>query len=114
MSYIRSMEMLEQLEAAAIKCAATPVWPLSDIDVIDCLDIAHRLQQEAAAITLHLVRLPYRSVPGTAEERAISYLRSRPAHRMIQFRCTAVHSGEGIQLELSHSSSFIPGASIES
>jgi len=62
------LEMLEQLEAAAIKCAATPVWPLSDIDVIDCLDIAHLLQQEAAAITLHLVRLPYRSVPGTAEE----------------------------------------------
>jgi hypothetical protein len=47
--------MLEQLEAAAVKCAATPAWPLSDADIADCLDIAHRLQQEAAATLLHLV-----------------------------------------------------------
>jgi hypothetical protein len=50
------MEMLEQLEAAAVKCAATPAWPLSDADIADCLDVAHRLEQETAAIMLHLVQ----------------------------------------------------------
>jgi hypothetical protein len=49
------MEMLEQVEAATVKCAATPAWPLSDADILDCLDVAHRLEQEAAAIMLHLV-----------------------------------------------------------
>jgi hypothetical protein len=49
------MEMLEQLEAAAVKCAETPAWPLSDADIVDCLDVAHRLEQETAAIMLHLV-----------------------------------------------------------
>ena len=48
--------MLEQLEAAAVKCAATPAWPLSDADITDCLDIAHRLQQQTTATLLHLVR----------------------------------------------------------
>ena len=50
------LEMLEQLEAAAVACAATPAWPLSDTDVVDCLDVAHRLQQQATATLLHLVR----------------------------------------------------------
>jgi hypothetical protein len=47
--------MLEQLEAAAVKCATTSAWPLSDADIVDCLDVAHRLQQEIAATVLHLV-----------------------------------------------------------
>ena len=83
-SYIRSiivgvLEMLGQLEAAAIKCAAAPVWPLSDSDVTDCLDIAHRLQQEAAAITLHLVKAAdSRSIAQDQHHRTTaSWLRSR-------------------------------------
>jgi hypothetical protein len=47
--------MLEELEAAAVTCAAAPAWPLSDADITDSLDIAHRLQQQATAILLHLV-----------------------------------------------------------
>jgi hypothetical protein len=49
------MEMLEQVEAATVTCAATPAWPLPDADILDCLDVAHRLEQEAAAVMLHLV-----------------------------------------------------------
>jgi hypothetical protein len=49
------LEMLEQLETAAVTCAAMPAWPLSDADITDALDIAHRLQQQATATLLHLI-----------------------------------------------------------
>ncbi|GLH98775.1 HNH endonuclease [Phytohabitans aurantiacus] len=49
-------EMLEQLREIAGQCAGTPVWSLSNPDLIDALHTVHDAQQMLAATTLHLIR----------------------------------------------------------
>jgi hypothetical protein len=40
----------------AIGCADTPLWSLSDTDLVACLDAVHAAEQAVAAVTLHLIR----------------------------------------------------------
>ncbi|HET9518829.1 MAG TPA: DUF222 domain-containing protein [Actinoplanes sp.] len=47
---------LEQLRTAAIRCADTPLWSLTDDDVIACIDTLHAATQALAAAQLHLLR----------------------------------------------------------
>jgi hypothetical protein len=72
-------EMLEQLGEDAAKCAADPVWPLSDDDLVGCLDAAHRLEQAAAAVKAHVVRqIEIRDLARSQDRRGlVSWLRGR-------------------------------------
>jgi hypothetical protein len=47
---------LTQPQTLTRDCATLPAWPLSDDDLIACLAAAHQVQQQAAAIVLHLIR----------------------------------------------------------
>ncbi|GGK70813.1 HNH endonuclease signature motif containing protein [Mangrovihabitans endophyticus] len=50
------IEELEQARARTQKCALAPAWSLTDEQLIDALDTAHRVEQAAAAVKLHLIR----------------------------------------------------------
>ena len=50
------LEAVERVRSAAIGCADTPVWSLSDTDLVACLDVVHQAEQALAAVKLHLVR----------------------------------------------------------
>jgi hypothetical protein len=50
------LEALERLRSAAIDCADAAVWPLSDTDVVACLDVTQQASQALAAVELHLIR----------------------------------------------------------
>jgi hypothetical protein len=52
----RVLEAVEQVRSAAVGCADTPVWSLSDADLAACLDVVHQAEQALAAVKLHLVR----------------------------------------------------------
>jgi hypothetical protein len=74
----RVLETLEQLTTDAAKHAAAPVWSLSDAELVDCLNAAHRLEQAAAAVKHHLVRqIDARDIPAAQGHRSTaSWLRS--------------------------------------
>jgi hypothetical protein len=50
------LEAVVQVRWAAIGCADTAVWSLSDTDLIACLVVVHQAEQALAAVRLHLVR----------------------------------------------------------
>ncbi|GAA0453630.1 HNH endonuclease [Paractinoplanes deccanensis] len=50
------LEDVQQLSDDAAKLAASPVWPLSDDELTDCLQAAYRLEQAASALQARLVR----------------------------------------------------------
>ncbi|WP_281894374.1 HNH endonuclease signature motif containing protein [Phytohabitans aurantiacus] len=71
--------MLEQLREIAGHCAGTPVWSLSNPDLVDALHTAHDAQQMLAAVKLHLIReIQGRNLP-IAQEAAntAAWLRER-------------------------------------
>jgi hypothetical protein len=47
---------LEQLRTVAVRCADAPVWPLTDEDLVACVDTLHAAEQAVAAAKLHLIR----------------------------------------------------------
>jgi hypothetical protein len=56
---------LTQLQTLTRDCATLPAWPLTDDDLIACLAAAHQVQQQTAAIVLHLIReVDGRNLPG--------------------------------------------------
>jgi hypothetical protein len=50
------MATVEQLRSLAVTCAETPLWSLTDADVVSCLEAVHRAEQALTAAKLHLVR----------------------------------------------------------
>jgi hypothetical protein len=50
------LEALGQLRSVAIRCADTPAWPLSDSDLVACVDAVQAAEQALAAVKLHLIR----------------------------------------------------------
>jgi hypothetical protein len=50
------LDVIERLQVEAAKCAGSPGWSLSDTEVVGVLAAAHRLEQTAAAIKLHMIR----------------------------------------------------------
>jgi hypothetical protein len=50
------MAALTHLSALAGECVDTPVWSLSDADLVAGLDAVHRAEQALAAVKLHLIR----------------------------------------------------------
>jgi Domain of unknown function (DUF222) len=56
---------LEQIRGVASGLVAAPVWPLSDGDVVACLQAVHEVEQVLAAVKLHLIReVEGRDLPG--------------------------------------------------
>ncbi|GGL09930.1 HNH endonuclease signature motif containing protein [Mangrovihabitans endophyticus] len=76
----------EHAETTALDCAAAPVWPLSDAEVIDALRTVHRAGQALHAATLHLIQqLDTRDVPSTQHATSLAnwlrwHLRISAAH----------------------------------
>ncbi|MEJ3742285.1 DUF222 domain-containing protein [Actinomycetes bacterium KLBMP 9797] len=50
------LETLTQLGGLAAGIVDAPAWPLSDDDLVTSLDEVHRLEQQLAAVRLHLIR----------------------------------------------------------
>jgi Domain of unknown function (DUF222) len=58
-------EALGQIRGVASGLVNTPVWPLSDADVVSCLQSVHDVEQVLAAVKLHLIReVEGRDLPG--------------------------------------------------
>ena len=50
------LEAVDRVRSAAIECADTPVWSLSDAELAACLEVVHQAEQALTAVKLHLVR----------------------------------------------------------
>ncbi|GGL00512.1 HNH endonuclease signature motif containing protein [Mangrovihabitans endophyticus] len=49
------LQNIRELATATAKVAAAPLWSMPDEQLIEALNIAHRLEQSAAALTAHIV-----------------------------------------------------------
>jgi hypothetical protein len=72
-------EALAQIRGVASGLVDVPVWPLSDGEVVSCLDEVHQAEQALAAVRLHLVReVEGRDLPGGHGATGVAvWLRSR-------------------------------------
>jgi hypothetical protein len=53
---VEVLDALTQVRSLAGDCISAPAWPLSNRDLVDCLDSIHQAEQALAAVKLHLVR----------------------------------------------------------
>jgi hypothetical protein len=72
------LDVVEQLIEDTAKVAASPLWSLSDVDLATAVQAAHRLEQQAAAVTARLVhQAVVRGLPASHGHRSTAgWLRS--------------------------------------
>jgi hypothetical protein len=72
-------EALQQLTEETAKAVAAPLWPLADVELVDCLQAVHRWEQTIVALKARLTReADVRGLPREQGHRTLAaWLRSR-------------------------------------